>query len=168
MRVRGQTRLRKYAALHSGKVIDCNPLIHSAYAAPRSALLLVMEPSSTLTEQEDVEMCSESPQPITKPGMAEDHELYAQYLLMVGPQQGLRIYQVCENIRVQCITLHLTYMQKSTRKLMVSAEILASSCSRLFSRDGEQRALSEQEQEMGKKLEDLKKWFNSTLPDLLR
>ena len=51
---------------------------------------------------------------------------------------------------------------------MVSAEILGSSYSRLFSRDGEQRALSEQEQEMGKKLEDLKKWFNSTFPDLLR
>lgn len=52
---------------------------------------------------------------------------------------------------------------------MLSAETLASSCSRIFSQNREREAASsEQEKEMEKKFEDLQEWFNSTYPALLR
>ena len=96
-------------------------------------------------------------------------KLHEQYVLMVGSQQGVKIYQVYVNIYSPMCIPHLILVQKSTRKLMLSAETSASSCSRIFSQNREHKAASsEQEKEMEKKLEDLKELFNSTYPALLR
>lgn len=38
-----------------------------------------------------------------KPRAAEAHELYEQYVLMVRPQQGLKIYKVLESIYAQLV-----------------------------------------------------------------
>ena len=60
------------------------------------------------------------------------------------------------------------FTQKSTRRLTLSAETLASSCLRLFSQDRNEETLSVQEDVMGRKLQDLKHWFGSTFVELLR
>ena len=123
-------RLRKYAMLKFGvvQVAILPPYPPDLIALHRSPAMdtvtdfdmdSVSESIQTESDSKDIEIRTETRQPFTRERMAEANELYAQCLLMAGPQQSLRIFQV-HRVYVRRASISHVYTEVDTEAYALS------------------------------------------------